>query len=221
MKTAVVFAGGDPPPARVKQLLPADAFVIAADSGLDHARLLSVPVALVVGDLDSASQEGLTEAESAQIERHSTDKDASDLTLAMRAAARRGGQRVIVVGGSGGRIDHFLTNCAVLTSDEFSSLQVEWLVGPAVISVVRTEVEILGKPGDMITLLAQGGDATGVTTEGLRWALSGETIRHGSSRGLSNELIADRARVAVRSGVLLVIHLPAWVHEIGTGSVTQ
>lgn len=221
MNTAIVFAGGDPPPARVKQLLPAGAFVIAADSGYDHARELGVPVALVVGDLDSLSPEGLLAARQTQIEQHPTDKDASDLTLALRTAARRGAQRVLVVGGSGGRIDHFLANAAVLTSNEFAALQIEWLIGPAVVSVVRSEAEIHGKQGDMITLLAQGGDAAGVTTDGLRWPLSDETITYGSSRGLSNQLIADRAGVAIKSGVLLVIHLPAWVHEAGTGSVTQ
>lgn len=210
MKTVVVFAGGEPPSHEVAGRLPEGAFVIAADSGFDHASRLGVKVDLLVGDLDSVSLQGLDTAGN-NVERHPADKDASDLTLALRAAGRRGASRVVVVGGSGGRIDHLLTNSAVLTSEEFASQQIEWFVGAATATVVRSEVEISGRPGDLVTLLPQGGDAEGVTTEGLRWPLVDQTIKHGSSRGLSNQLTSDLARVTVATGVLFVIHSPAGV----------
>jgi thiamine pyrophosphokinase len=210
MKTVVVFAGGEPPSHEVVSRLPEGAFVIAADSGIDHASRLGIKVDLLVGDLDSVSSQGL-ETAGEKVELHPADKDDSDLTLALRAATRRGARRVVVVGGSGGRIDHLLTNSAVLTSEEFASQQIEWFVGPATALVVRSEVEIQGQPGDLVTLLPQGGDAVGVTTEGLRWPLVDETIKHGSSRGLSNLLTSDVARVTVATGVLLAIHSPAGV----------
>lgn len=218
MNTVVVLAGGDPPSYEVTGRLPEGAFVIAADSGFDHATRLGMKVDLLVGDLDSVSPEGL-DAAGQKVERHPADKDASDLTLALRAAARRGAQRVVVVGGNGGRIDHLLTNSAVLTSDEFASQRIEWLVGAATAVVVRSEVEIKGRPGDLVTLLPQGGDAVGVTTEGLRWPLLDQTIKYGSSRGLSNQLTSDLARVTVNTGVLLVIHLPSGVDWGAMGSV--
>lgn len=215
MKTVVVFAGGEPPSQEVASRLPEGAFVIAADSGFDHASRLGVKVDLLVGDLDSVSQRGL-DAAGKKVERHPADKDVSDLTLALRAAARRGARRVVVVGGSGGRIDHLLTNSAVLTSEEFASQQIEWFVGPTTAMVVRSEVEIQGRPGDLVTLLPQGGDAVGISTEGLRWPLVDQTIKFGSSRGLSNQLTSDLARVTVATGVLLVIHSPIDRGEMGS-----
>jgi thiamine pyrophosphokinase len=61
-------------------------------------------------------------------------------------------------------------------------------------------------PGDVVTLLPIGGDATGVHTGGLRFALDGETLRMGRSRGLSNEAVGAAPSVRLERGTLLVIH---------------
>jgi thiamine pyrophosphokinase len=41
---------------------------------------------------------------------------------------------------------------------------------------------------------------------GLRWRLQDAVLPFGSSRGVSNELVAEEARISLRSGVVLVIH---------------
>jgi thiamine pyrophosphokinase len=56
-----------------------------------------------------------------------------------------------------------------------------------------------------VSLLPVGGDADGVRTDGLRFALAGEPLRLGRSRGLSNEVVAGGASVQLERGVLLVI----------------
>ena len=139
---AVVFAGGDPPPAAVLAGLPAGAYVIAADSGFDHARRLGVKVDLVVGDMDSISPTGLELA--AETETHPTDKGATDLAIALDAALARGYSRVVVVGGAGGRIDHFLANAALLAAPDYAPLRLRWLPGSSVVNVVRDRVELAG-----------------------------------------------------------------------------
>ena len=63
MSTAVVFIGGHPPHPGVLAHLPAQRWVVAADSGYDHAVALRVQVDLVVGDMDSVSVEGLARME--------------------------------------------------------------------------------------------------------------------------------------------------------------
>src|SRR5262249_52023534 len=87
-RTAIVFVGGDPPAPGVRDVLPADAYVIAADSGLDHANRLGIAVHQVIGDFDSVSADALHTAESAgvRIDRHPAAKDATDLELALDAA---------------------------------------------------------------------------------------------------------------------------------------
>ncbi|HKZ29244.1 MAG TPA: thiamine pyrophosphokinase, partial [Acidimicrobiia bacterium] len=99
--TVIVFAGGDPIPPSAVADLPEDAYVVAADSGLDRARELGFEIDLLVGDLDSISSDGRQQAEAngTRIERHPVYKDATDMELALKAARRQGARRVIVIGG--------------------------------------------------------------------------------------------------------------------------
>ena len=91
-RTAVIVIGGGGIDPRVVAHLPADRMVIAADSGLDHAMELGLEVDLLVGDLDSVSQQALAEASArgTPVERHRPDKDATDTELAIAAAVERG-----------------------------------------------------------------------------------------------------------------------------------
>jgi thiamine pyrophosphokinase len=67
------------------------------------------------------------------------------------------------------------------------------------------QLELAGAAGDLVTLLAVGGDAVGVRTHRLRYPLAGETLPFGTARGLSNLVVTAGASVACDRGVLLVI----------------
>ncbi len=208
-KTVLVFAGGEM--AELKRPLPDADYVIAADSGLDHAASLGIGVDLLVGDLDSVTREGLATAREAgtTIEQHQPDKDATDLELSLAAAVRHGAARIVVLGGGGGRIDHLLANATLLASPGWAEIDVEWMVDSAHIIAIRHQATVHGAPGDILTLLAVGEPADGVTTDGLRYELSDAVLLASSTRGVSNELTAETATVGVRNGVLLAIHQPA------------
>lgn len=206
--TALVFAGGDPlPPELAKRLPGPDALVVAADSGLEHANALGRRVDLVVGDFDSADPNAVAAAEAAgtEVERHPVAKDQTDLELALSAARARGATRIVVVGGYGGRLDHFLANALALAVPAADGVAVEWVTGEALVTVVRSEADISGTPGDLLSLLAVGGPARGVRTKGLRYPLTGEDLAPGSTRGVSNELTEPVAHVSVEAGTVLAV----------------
>jgi thiamine pyrophosphokinase len=208
-EAVVILAGGAAPPAWLAGELPTRVFVIAADSGLEYARLLGLEVNLIVGDLDSVTPATLAEYSGTPIERHSPDKDQTDLELAIDAASTIDAGQVIVVGGSGGRVDHLLANAALITSERFAGLDISWLTAQARTHVVRSAITIHGSTGDLVSLIPYGGDAEGVSTTGLRWPLHDETLPSGTTRGISNEMTSPVARVTLTVGVLLVTHLPS------------
>jgi thiamine pyrophosphokinase len=203
----LVFAGGDALDPRWHDVLPRDAFVIAADSGLEHVRALDLRADLVVGDFDSVDAATLEQArrDGTAVESYSTDKDATDLELALRAAQRQGANRVTIVGAGGGRLDHFLANVVLLAHADWTGFTLQAYVGHAHVHVVRRMVELHGPVGSLVSLLPVGGPARGVRTAGLRWPLADEDLRHGSTRGVSNEMTSDVATVTLREGVLLAV----------------
>jgi thiamine pyrophosphokinase len=206
----IVLAGGDTVDASVRHLLPRPAIVIAADSGLALAPILGCRVDLVVGDLDSVDPDQLVAARAAgaQVERHPVDKDRTDLAIALDAAMNRAPDRITVVGGHGGRLDHLLANAALFAAASYADTRIVARMGHATLTVVRggrSATELAGAPGDLVSLLAVHGAAVGVTTDGLRFALDGQDLAAGSSQGVSNEFTGDRATVALHDGVLLVV----------------
>jgi thiamine pyrophosphokinase len=216
MRHVLVFTGGESARGDLATAMPDDAYVIAADSGVHTAVAFGRRVDLVIGDLDSVSEESLAEAvvAGAHVERHPVDKNDTDLELALVRASELQPDRVVVIGGHGGRLDHFLANLLLLASDRFRNVSIDALVGDARVHVVRSRQELVGDPGSIVTLLAAHGPAHGVTTSGLRYPLQGETLLPGSTRGVSNVFEEPHASVELTDGVLLAVALDPSETEI-------
>jgi thiamine pyrophosphokinase len=207
---AIVLAGGDPVEPALRTRLPVADYVVAADSGLHAATVLELRVDRVVGDFDSVDPAELDAAvaRGAAVERHPVAKDATDLELAFRDAVGHGAERVVLVGGDGGRLDHLLANVLLLASSEFAGRRVDAFIGPARLTVARggeEPVDLDGAPGSLLTLLPLGGTAAGVVTEGLEYPLHHEDLECGTSRGVSNVMLGSSATVALAAGTLLVV----------------
>jgi thiamine pyrophosphokinase len=207
-RAVVVFTAGDPAEL-VDPDIPADAFVIAADSGVELAQALGRRIDLAVGDFDSVDLEALAAAEAAGavVERHPAAKDATDLELALESAASRDPVEIVVVGGGGGRLDHLVAGLLALAGEASAHVPVRAQLGPARVHVVRPSSPVLlrGRPGELVTLLPVHGAAHGVTTDGLLYPLRAESLEPGSTRGVSNEMTATAATVGVAAGVVLAV----------------
>ncbi len=206
-EVVVVVSGGAAPRPETAFAVPPGARVIAADGGLDHALALGLDVSTAIGDFDSVGAAALDSATSAGIElvRHPEAKDATDLELALDAAVALDPARVLVLAGEGGRLDHLLATLLLLGSERYAGVQLDAEIGEASAHVIRTERELAGQRGQLVSLLPLHGPAEGVWTAGLAYPLAGETLESGSSRGVSNVFADDTARIRVERGVLLVV----------------
>lgn len=207
MDTAIAICAGGP--LRVPLPTLASPFVVAADAGAVEAHRLGLHVDVLVGDMDSVPSDVREKVarEGGEVRVFPTHKDATDLELAMDVAIEGGARRILVLGGDGGRLDHLLGNALLLASPRFARVQVDAILGGTRLSVIRGRREITGYGGvgALVSLFAMGGPARGVRTTGLRWALHGEELTPGSSRGISNEFTAESASVDVSEGVVVTV----------------
>jgi thiamine pyrophosphokinase len=206
---AVIVASGDVAPADARHLDAVD-LVIAADGGAVTLERLGRRPDRLVGDFDSVDPAVVERfaAAGTAIERHPADNEASDTELALTGALDAGATEVVVLGALGGaRLDHELANVLLLAGPAVADHDVRLAHGSTTVRMVgdRGRLGIEGAAGDLVTLLPIGGDAVGVTTDGLRWELHGATLTLGPSRGLSNEVVRAPASVSVAVGRLLVV----------------
>jgi thiamine pyrophosphokinase len=204
MDTLLIFAGGDLPDTDLANEIPTADLVVAADSGFDVALHLGFRVDVLVGDMDSISQVPIPEE--VRVERHPTDKDQTDLDLALEFAVREGPSRVVVVAGTGGRFDHELSTSGLLCSERWAVIdEIDWLSSRGWAHVVRDRRMVHGDVGSTVSLIPIGGPAAGVTTVGMKWELTEALLEPGSTWGVSNLMRAPVADIKVESGCLLVV----------------
>lgn len=199
----VVVAGGPTAPIGGLELPRAD-LVIAADSGLHHALALGLQVDVLVGDLDSADPD-LVARHEGRIVRHSTDKDATDLELALDEAVAHRPRQVFVIASAEGRLDHALAGLLLLAKPAYAGVVIDAVVDRTLVHVVHGRRRLAATPGELLTLVAVGGRVELERTEGLRWPLVDDVLLPSSTRGVSNIAVADEVEISLRSGTLLAL----------------
>jgi thiamine pyrophosphokinase len=204
MDTVLIFAGGDSPPDTLAGELPEADLTIAADSVYDVAVAAGFPVDVLVGDMDSIATEVIPGH--VIVERHSPDKDATDLELALEKVMAERPGRVVVVGGAGGRFDHELATAGLLCSAQWALIEeIDWVTDRGWSHVIWNRRIIHGDVGALISLIPMGGPAKGVSTKGLRWDLTEATLHPGTTWGVSNEFSGPVADIRLDEGCLLAV----------------
>ena len=209
MPRCIIFANGIlPDPHSARRLLRPDDFILAADGGARHALALGLTPSIVIGDLDSMTEEerGKMKEAGAQIMQHPRDKDETDLELALNYAVENGYREIVIVAALGNRLDQTLGNLSLLSAVQLATRNVRLDDGVEEAFFCRARSEVRGRSGDLVSLIPWGGELRGVCTEGLRWPLSDEILFPHKTRGISNEMTDALARVQIESGLLLIVH---------------
>jgi thiamine pyrophosphokinase len=209
----VIFANGELHiTAEVLSVLNSAGIVVAADGGAAHCLNLGIIPQAIIGDLDSFSENDLARmvSKGSKIIRHPARKDHTDLELALQYAISREPDEIIILGALGKRWDQTLANLLLPAGEQFSQAIIRLIDGRQEINLIRPEqdLHINGQIGDTVSLIPLYGDASGITTEGLEYPLVNGDLLFGSTKGISNVLVDNSAKVAVTKGILVcvVIH---------------
>ena len=195
------LVGASPATEDQPQVSPGD-FVIAADGGCTRLRHWGIMPDFIIGDMDSLAGDL---PEGVPFARFPSEKDETDMELALREGLRRGFRQFELLGACGGRPDHTMANVQLL-------VQAARQGASAVLHMGGWRCTALCAPGGNSTLklkgkgtvsvFAYGEQTRGVTIAGMKYPLAGETLDGAVPRGTSNELNGN-GEISLTEGTLL------------------
>lgn len=195
-------------PARVEQALFGADYILLADSGADILRRYpDLQVDYLIGDFDSADQEmlALAKQKGAQCISLKPEKDETDTHAAVLAARKVGVDEIVLVGGTGGRLDHSLGNLNVLYALERDGITA-WMLGSreSAFCVKQRRVQMKGIEGKTFSVFPVGEEAV-VSIQGAKYPLENHTILLGDTLGVSNIARCDPVTLWVHRGTVVVL----------------
>lgn len=194
---AVIICGGNTG-AYILKYIQKDDFVICADSGFDSAQKYGIKPDIVIGDMDSVK--GAVENENVMI--YPAKKDFTDGELAVKYATEKGYKKIVMLGMTGSRMDHTLTNLLLLKQLEGTDACIADEHNE--IYMVNSCISLSGKKGDLISIIPFESDVR-VTASGLEYPLEGDILKAGESRGVSNVMTGEICTVSTENGTVFVI----------------
>ncbi len=204
VKKAYIYTGGGICKENIHRTPEKEDLVIAADSGLENARLLGVRIGVAVGDFDSANE--MLVPEDAERITVPAEKDFTDTMLAISVAVERGAKQIIIIGGLDGRLDHTLSNLYMLEALDkkriFATIEdgrnrVRYMSG--------TSTLIAAGEYKYLSVIAADKKVKGVCIEGCKYPLKNATLLRDDPFAVSNEIVGNVALVSVRKGGVFIV----------------
>jgi len=182
-------------------------YIICADGGASHAKKLGLKPDVLLGDFDSLNRDDFTYFNKMDIEilEFPVNKDMTDTELAVMHAADKGCDFIVLIGALGSRADHSLANVMLLKRMLDRGIKGIIIDENNEITLINDKIELEGDSNTNVSLIPITEKVEGVTTNGLYYPLRNATIEMGSTWGISNRFVCDRAEVSITSGLMLVV----------------
>ncbi len=190
-------------------LLQKRAFLIAVDGGLKLFRKQNIKPDILLGDMDSISQEDMNWACQAQIpqKKFSCDKDKTDTHLALDMAIENKNNPIYILGGIGCRLDHTLANLYLLVYGYEKGAEVRILHPSHYVTLLTPSCKkiVEKKYGAILSILPVSPILSGLTMAGFRWNLQDKSIAQGMTWTVSNFLEEETGTIFLQDGMAFVI----------------
>lgn len=210
--TGIIFTGGKGPPPELIRILINEAqgerVIAAADSGLDAAEKAGLRPDWIIGDMDSISGLAKLDAYPKQrVMRYPIDKDWTDTELAFSCLRENGCDKIWIVGGGGGRIDHLFGIRSLCEREAFPE---RWITDTADIHCAQADegqdaaLILHQRKSALVSVLPLADGPWKILSRGLKWPLDEVKWDKGFT-GLSNEALDGEVSLTIKQGRFMVI----------------
>lgn len=206
----VIVSGGELTSKDIKRVRHQTDWIIAADGGAQQLLAYGIKPHVLVGDFDTLAQEQVEQLQQQHVEivRLPTQKDMTDTHYACEKALTYKPNELILLGVWGGaRMDHAIANLGLLEWLQEQGVQATIYAGTNRLRLLQGPAKVTIQKNDYhyISLLPISKQVSGIYTRGLQYTLHNGTLTRGLTRGISNELAAEKASIQLESGMVLLI----------------
>ncbi len=205
MKRGLVIAGGEIESGRqfYKNIIKNYDFIAAVDSGADFARKNGIEPDIIVGDMDSISDDVLEYYKKTGIEMaiYPVEKDLCDGEIAVQLVKSRGCGLIDIIGALGGRSDHMLGNIFML--DKYENIRI--ISEKESLEAVTGYKSYEGIKGKTVSVLSITDSTKVKYIRGMKYCTENIELKRGDTIGISNIAVCDKAEIEVETGKIIVI----------------
>jgi len=179
-----------------------DDLIICADGGYDNIALTDIKPHVIIGDMDSVSS---PIPDSILQIKHPKVKDKLDTYLCIDYALEKGCTEIILLSCFGGRVDHSLAS--LISLRYIAERRAEGMLLNKNSRVVLMTKSGTIKKGEYsaVSLIPSTNKVEGITTSGLQYKMTNETLLHSECKGVSNSFTKPEAEISFTKGALYVI----------------
>ena len=180
-----------------------DDIIIAADGGYDALTRHGYTPDILIGDLDSIKS---AIPEDMRTILYPKEKDETDMFLAYEAGVKSGYTDFVLLGATGGRLDHTFANLSLLLYAKEQGHNVTVIYEGGMILCIKNEaISLAGREGAYLSVFAFGAEAKGVTIRGAKYEVDNATLSPAFPLGVSNEFGTSPAYISVKDGALIIM----------------
>ena len=203
---AFIYTGGKIYPENITEHPKGDDLRIAADSGYRNAKLLGERIDVLIGDFDSLGEDVGNIPKEIEKVTVPKEKDETDTQLAVNVAISKGADDIVIIGGLSGRLDHTMSNIAILEAMHDMGVHCLITSGENRIRFIHSGSTLIAHRGyKYLSLIAADDKVKGVSIEGCKYPLSNATLSKKFQYAVSNEIIHNCALISVKKGGLFII----------------
>ncbi|MEX0325514.1 MAG: thiamine diphosphokinase [Puniceicoccaceae bacterium] len=199
---SLIFLGGEKPSPELSRLAARrSGRIIAADKGYHAAVDTGVQPDVVTGDFDSIGT--VPESPGLQV-MPAPEQDATDFEKALRQLPADT-QSIEILGGTGLRSDHFLTNLLIAAGLPPHLKVVFHDDTQSIFRITSASPFSISLPRDTVVSLIPFSTCSRVKTTGLHWDLKDATMGPGEQLGQSNRVETEKVRIQIGDGRLYAV----------------
>ena len=208
MKVVIISGGKEPSKNLLFKEIKDANIIIGADKGCEVLYKYDITPDYILGDFDSANKEiiNLIESKAKEKIKYNSEKDYTDTEIAYNLAVEKGANEIVLLGATGTRYDHSLSNLGLMLRGLRKSIKVKVIDDNNFIFLTDKPILLKGRKGNTISFHAYCDEVKNFNIIGAKYELNNFNLKLGDSITTSNEFLDKDIRITFDTGIIMVLY---------------